>query len=274
MDRCPFCAGSVTRDLLAFGGRCPKCLGEIPGEEAATDPGEAVKRAQGQRDKATVRRRRLVPLLVAIPLVLGLGVLATYLVLRPEPQIALLDFDTLDFPMPDLVGRPAVPQPVPLDAVAQAGMPGGRTGQTGPTVDQATVARVVVPPSTVAGTGGDAASDEAGLDLGLTISARRRSEIYTDPDQITAMIGTLMTAQVPRLTACYEQRLPLDESLQGRWRIKYTVLPTGLVTEASAEGLGRKDPEFEACLSKALGIWQFDRIAREQKVQRTLTFRQ
>jgi hypothetical protein len=87
------------------------------------------------------------------------------------------------------------------------------------------------------------------------------------------MIYKLMTAQVARLNACYEQRLRVDESLQGRWRIAYTVEPTGQVSAASATGLGRADPDFEACLARTVSGWKFDRIARPQAVQRSLTFR-
>ena len=33
-------------DLLVFGGACPHCLIDIPGEEAPTDPGEELKKKQ------------------------------------------------------------------------------------------------------------------------------------------------------------------------------------------------------------------------------------
>ncbi len=40
MGVCPFCHAGVDEELLLYGGSCPHCLIEIPGEEAPTDPGE------------------------------------------------------------------------------------------------------------------------------------------------------------------------------------------------------------------------------------------
>ena len=42
---CPFCGRDVDADLVTYGGKCPHCFGEIPGEEAPTDPGEEKKAA-------------------------------------------------------------------------------------------------------------------------------------------------------------------------------------------------------------------------------------
>ena len=46
MGSCPFCKESVDEAILEYGGRCPSCLIEIPGEDAPTDPGEVAKAAQ------------------------------------------------------------------------------------------------------------------------------------------------------------------------------------------------------------------------------------
>ena len=40
MGECPFCGAGVDEDLIALGGICPRCFGEIPGEQTATDPGD------------------------------------------------------------------------------------------------------------------------------------------------------------------------------------------------------------------------------------------
>jgi hypothetical protein len=251
-----------------FGGRCPSCLGDIPGDEAPTDPGEAVKRAQAQRDARTRRQRKLIPVLISVPIVLLLGVVAVAVVLRPEPEIAVIDFDLLDYPMPELVAR--APDPVPVPPPATTGGAGGAGAAAPAPKVSAAVARVDEPKQAAV----TAAPIEApSLDLGLNINAERRSEVYTDPEQITAMIYKLMTAQVPRLNACYEQRLRVDETLQGRWRIAYTVEASGAVSKASATGLGRQDADFEACLARTVAGWKFDRIAAARQVQRSLTFR-
>ena len=39
MGECPFCKVQIDEEILIYGGTCPTCLIEIPGEESATDPG-------------------------------------------------------------------------------------------------------------------------------------------------------------------------------------------------------------------------------------------
>ena len=52
MGPCPFCGKGVERDILVNGGRCPHCLIEIPGEEAATNPGEGALAQQAAESRA------------------------------------------------------------------------------------------------------------------------------------------------------------------------------------------------------------------------------
>jgi hypothetical protein len=56
MGVCPFCKGEIADDILTFGGRCPQCLIEIPGEEAPTDPGDEVKAARAAEEAAAERK--------------------------------------------------------------------------------------------------------------------------------------------------------------------------------------------------------------------------
>jgi hypothetical protein len=101
VEACPFCGGEVEESVVLYGGTCPHCFAHIPGEEAATDPGEEVAQAQAEQDRRRARRRALLPLLVVAPVVLILAGVATWLVLRPEPELAVLDLDAGEFYMPD-----------------------------------------------------------------------------------------------------------------------------------------------------------------------------
>ena len=47
VEQCPFCASEVTEQTILYGGTCGSCFAHIPGEEAATDPGEDAKAALG-----------------------------------------------------------------------------------------------------------------------------------------------------------------------------------------------------------------------------------
>jgi hypothetical protein len=66
MGQCPFCRESVDEDVLVNGGRCPSCLIEIPGEEAATDPGEDALARQVAETEAA--RRSPLPMVAAAAL--------------------------------------------------------------------------------------------------------------------------------------------------------------------------------------------------------------
>jgi hypothetical protein len=277
---------------------CPKCFGDIPGEEAATDPGDDVKAAQARRDHARSAKRAVLPLLLATPLVGLLAVAAVWFaLLRPVPEVVLLDFDEFDdYPMPELVAEaapvpdkpiaptagPTSPKPEPTpgfksdhdlgldDAVADLGDDAAvatngdlraRDVSTGPSAGPRDIQAAKAP------------SSQAGLDFGLDVTATRRGAILEDSEAIRKMIGDRMRAQAPRLNACYESQLKSDESLAGRWRLAFTVTKAGKVASASAEGVTASVPEFEACLASEVGGWSFQRIKSDQPVRKSFTFR-
>ena len=75
MGACPFCKGDVDEDILTFGGRCPRCLIEIPGEEAPTDPGGEARAAQEAAEAEAEKRSpagKLVAAVLAVAAVCGL----------------------------------------------------------------------------------------------------------------------------------------------------------------------------------------------------------
>ena len=55
MEACPFCNTAIDEDLFLYGGTCPNCLNEIPGEEAPTDPG-AQARANAEMEAEAARQ--------------------------------------------------------------------------------------------------------------------------------------------------------------------------------------------------------------------------
>lgn len=309
MGECPFCAREVDEDLLTFGGPCPNCFGDIPGEEAATDPGEEVKARQAAQDRRRSAFKALLPVLLALPILFGLGLGAIwYSVLRPEPEIVVMDFDEFeDYPMPEFVAR-APSGDDSDDGVASAGSVAGTpapaktldaskfttktelgSDEVGGTADalagQAAAATATTTQGTRSGTaevadgpslGGStasASSQQAGLDFGLEVNTARRGAVLEDPDAIRKMIGQRMASQAPRLNRCYENQLKSNESLQGRWRVSFTVTSDGTVSGVGAEGLNESVGAFESCLSNEVARWKFQRIIRDQPVRKTFTFR-
>lgn len=254
MGECPFCGNAVEDDLITFGGTCPRCFAEIPGSEAATDPGEDVKAAQARKDQMRATMRTVLPLIVAVPVIGFLALVALYFgVLRPEPQVVLLDFDEGDdYPIPELVAAAPEPEkPVVEDRA--------------PTGDQISAAPKPAPEPVPAKTPG-------GL-VGVDVSASRRGTVLEDPDAIRKMIGEKLTALAPRLNGCYERELKNNETLAGRWRVGFVVKPDGKVSEPVAEPLSGSVPSFEGCLQKEVATWSFQRIGRSQPVRKTFTFR-
>lgn len=56
MGACPFCQGEVDEEILTYGGRCPHCLIEIPGEEAPTNPGAEAQAAEAAAEAAAAKK--------------------------------------------------------------------------------------------------------------------------------------------------------------------------------------------------------------------------
>lgn len=264
MGECPFCGNTVDDDLITFGGTCPRCFAEIPGEEAATDPGEDVKAAQARKDQMRATLRTVLPVFVLLPIIGVLGLVALYFgLLRPEPQVVLLDFDEGDdYPIPELVAAAPEPEEPANDGVAEAPKPAPVT--SGAEISEAP--RSAPPPPPVP------AKTPGGL-VGVDVTANRRGTVLEDPDAIRKMIGEKLTAFAPRLNGCYERELKNNETLAGRWRVGFVVGSDGRVQSPTVEALSGSVPSFETCLKSEVGTWAFQRIARDQPVRKTFTFR-
>lgn len=91
MEPCPFCNVPVDEDLHRFGGTCPSCFGEIPGEEAATDPGAAVKAAQDREDESRAKKRMLLPALAGVLAFLILVSVACLLFIQDQSTATEVD---------------------------------------------------------------------------------------------------------------------------------------------------------------------------------------
>ena len=303
MGECPFCGGEIDEDIVTFGGPCPKCFAEIPGEEAATDPGEIVKERQARDDNRRGLVKALIPMVLAMPFVFGLMCAALWLIfLRPLPEVALLDFDEFEgYTLPDVVGAEDIEEepeklavndvrPRPRsgtdaankyakgsDVEFEAGTAdlGGEGVASAPRGPRGTRGGAEGPADNVAVGGSPVGSTSAGggLDLSMDVGASRRGAILTDPAEIKQMIFERMSAQMPRLNGCYEQELKKNEAVAGKWRIHYTILAEGVVEDASATGIDMSVASFEACMSREVGKWRFQRLKASQAVQKTITFR-
>jgi hypothetical protein len=270
---CPFCGSGVTEDLVTYGGTCPKCFAEIPGEEAATDPGVEVRAAQERRDRRRATLRAVIGLSAMLLLVTCTGVFAVVTVLWPEPEVAdLLDFDTLDFPMPDIKGieDAATAKPRPRRTPAPGSEPAPEPAPVAGSAPRLRTDLTTVSPE-LGGNGG--VSAPPGLSIDAPKVRRDDNVVLSDPDAIRNMIGERMVEFIPGLNQCYERRLKSYPSLKGRWKVKFTVTPSGATSSAVAEPLDRGDAELERCLAEHIQqYWKFGQIAVNQPIQKTLRF--
>jgi hypothetical protein len=92
--RCPFCDAGINEDMALYGGTCPRCFGEIPGEEAITDPGEMPTEIGLKIYEARSRAWHIVPILMALGVAVCLGAWAVWVgVVRPTQMADRIDFD-------------------------------------------------------------------------------------------------------------------------------------------------------------------------------------
>jgi len=304
LDICPFCHTEISEDLLRFGGTCPTCLAQIPGEEAPTDPGDAARAEQEAADHRAVRKARwVVEGLVGVAL-LGLLGFAGWTVFRPKPVAKVLDFDDVAYQMDDTQFVAYVgPEPEPAPKAAPVHHPKKRTVRdlkvSVPTSDDVDIGSAVAVPSDkdatpeTAGTRGPsddavAVADVDGIDAGPTgtqtggipfgidIGVRRRQTKgirLTDDDAIVEMIKDVLLSGLPRLKSCYESSLKTHENLQGRWTLSLVVGREGNPKDIRVKGDGVSAPQMEHCIATKVAKWAFQPIRADQPVQKSLSFK-
>lgn len=307
MGHCPFCKGAIQRELLVNGGTCPHCLIEIPGEEAATDPGEQALARRQAEEAATGRRGPGVLVVVALlAAVVGGG---GWFALR-DSQPAIVELEEESFTPIPLDAHQNIFEDEPAAPVAKArgtggpeavsggassataslgsGSRGSGGGSAGPAtggqveaVTQTEPGRATLNPAagSIAKQVEDvdptaAASSPGGMVGGPSISVGGRSaaETLTDPDAITEMIKRVVGRNSRQLQDCYNDRLKLNEELEGRWRVGFEVQKNGSVSRIEVAGMGVTDADLESCMTGRIATWRFSRIGNPQQVSKTYSF--
>lgn len=311
MGHCPFCKGAIQRELLVNGGTCPHCLIEIPGEEAPTDPGEQAIARQHAEDAATSRKGPGLALALGL-VVLLVGGGGWALLRNRQPDIVELGEESFASIPLDAHQNIFAEDPATAGQAASAGASGSRSsgggavassggssgsgsmgsgssrsgavgtatgGQLAPeaqtepgraTLNPAagSIARQVEDVDPTA-----AASSPGGIvGPGITVGGRSAAETLTDPDAITEMIKRVVGRNSRQLQDCYNDRLKLSESLEGRWRIGFEVQKNGSVSRIEVAGLSVADAELESCMTGRIASWRFSRIANPQQVSKTYSF--
>lgn len=293
MGQCPFCQQPVDESLLRFGGPCPKCFNEIPGDEAATDPGAALRAKEAAVEAARRRKRQVVNAVAGVLALLALsaGGWWAYQERLRQQQILTLDFDE-DFytlsPEEFAVAAALTPEPAPTPGQTgktrrprdPAASQGGTSGGGDAVADAEVPDRLATDPSgaqdpskaNMGGATGGATGGGPGLAI-PNIGIQRKGVTLSDPDAITEMIGTTVRRYRPQLQSCYESRLRENPEIQGTWDLSFVVSTSGTPKNIQVEGRTMADEGLEACIQRNVSTWNFSPIVKDQEVAYPLKLR-
>lgn len=290
MGHCPFCKGAIPKELLINGGTCPRCLIEIPGEEAATDPGvEALARLQEEQAAATRGSplKRLAFVLVSL-MVLGGGGVYAWRSTRPVQSTASAD----EWSVIPLDAHQNVYQETDKATQSASGSgssgagtrpnPGPSTGGQLADNSSSSPGRASLNPAT--GSISDqvkAADPTAGMAMGtgliggpsISVGAKGAQEVLTDPAEVELMIRGVVARNGKQLEDCYSDRLKSLETLQGRWQVGFSVDQAGKARNVSVAALNGADAQLEACIQGRIERWQFKPIAEPMGMTKVYTFK-
>jgi hypothetical protein len=87
----------------------------------------------------------------------------------------------------------------------------------------------------------------------------------SDPAAVRAMVTERLEAQLPSVQSC-------GSSAKGRWRLTFSVLPSGGTGGVEVVALDQPDAAVESCVAGQVSGWRFEPIAQAQPVSRTLRF--
>ncbi len=264
---------------------------EIPGEEAPTDPGLQAKQRQEQEEKvrraAQAKKSRILGV-VALLALLGVGA-GAWKVWQSQQEAMTYEMD--DYYALELEDIQAAPPDAPQpDATAVASAtpkpPGVRKSSGGGnTVDVADRPPGEGPPlKSGSGTGGGAdvmsaavstALPTGGTGLGggaIRVEQLGSDVVLTDDAAIYDMAKRVINASSPQLQNCYNQRLKQVANLKGAWDVSFVIAKEGAAKNVRVTGVNGADAELESCMSRAVGGWRFQKIAKDQPVKKTYRF--
>ena len=281
MGHCPFCGTKIPENTLLYGGSCPKCFGEIPGEEAATDPGAEVRARQARSDNRRAAFKTIVPLLLVVPMLGVLMIVALGFVLwNRDPVLEPLDFDAMDggieyeiVALPD----PAEEDPkVDPDAgkVVRQPTPSAGPRTPAPAAPRPKAGGIADPPKpqvvdTKKGLGGLSGLGSA---LDNNTNVQREGAEICEPEQIAQMVRKIMVKNQGTLGRCYTEAHERNPQLSGRWRAHFVIQKTGWPSEVSFTGRIMQDSAMEQCFAATVAKWKFDKICSTQEVNKTWKF--
>lgn len=298
MAHCPFCKSSIDEELARFGGHCPKCVIEIPGDETPTDPGIG-KRVEEQVETERQRRWGVFAAVAALVGVVVLGASSVLwwridqqrqAVLRAQLEAeAEIEFYILPAEEHELPALQAAEEHAPAGVASTPHAPRG--------------AVTSVPSSTASGGSsskrfdfiGNSEADQPelaqlhersidvapGADLGSVGLSVPQIEIsrsglsgmaLSDPEEIKRSVGTALKAYSKQMNTCYERRLKNTSDLAGTWDVSFTISQSGRTSNIGVVPQTTRDSLLESCMAQAIASWTFQPMVQPQNFAKAYKF--
>lgn len=265
---------------------------EIPGEEAATDPGleqrqRQAAEQQAAKQRSTSRARGLGAAAVVLLALAGAG--GWYQWQAQQEELVYELEDVYMAPRDGMIAHKEVAPSAPAPTTGIGKRPGKRSpGSVVPAGGGEGIATAgssgtggpsAVKLSAPTGAGGVAAVgiDNVGPggsrlgDVEIAVSRVNTTVLQTD-EEIKAMAKEVSSAYYPQVESCVQRRLKADPTFQGGWKVKFTIETDGTVSGFGSTALENADPELESCMQRTITAWRFQRIARPFKVGKTYRF--
>ncbi len=290
---CPFCKGVITPELSRAGGNCPHCMLEVPGEEAATDPGLEQRRRQAAESAVVAKRAgtRTRGVAAAVFLVVLVGAGAGWSAWRTQQEELVYELeDVYMAPRDGMIAHkevaPSTPPPVETTrtpAQRKQRLPnlptgGGEHVATAAEGGSGGPVGVKFIPAGSGGSGdialGITSAKVGGSALGeVEIAVTRvNTTVLQTEDEIKAMAKEVSSAYYPQVEACVQRRLKADPEFKGGWKVRFTIETDGTVSGFKSTALDTPDDELEGCIERTISAWRFQRIAHPFKVGKTYRF--
>lgn len=273
MGVCPFCHTGVDEELLLYGGSCPHCLLEIPGEEAPTDPGEngtvdppeVVAHAAKKKQRTSLFIAGIVGLIVAV----GGGIVLTQ---PPAEEYAEMPEIAINRDLSGHINLPAEEKPSDDGAdlagsdstIRGAGSIAQNPSSTRPPVGGQVTASATEAPREAKPAGlDDLIGMSAGVDPNAGLPGAR---VLTSDAEIQEMVTRNIGFKLTQIEACYNSRLKEQEDLAGTWQASWKITKSGTVSGVSVRGRGVTDATLESCIKNKIQKWTFQKINRDYPV--------
>jgi outer membrane biosynthesis protein TonB len=290
----------VSAELLRDGGPCPHCLNDIPGEDAATDPGVALRAKEAAANAAAQRKRKITSIALAAAVLLSIAGGIGYTEYQRSLQYAVLElsFENEFFvisPEELAQAEAEVKAQEEAERVALAAKTGGNKPKSGgkasgsgeyrPREDDALAQLDDGRLSTNDGGGSTGSAPVAqttmaplsvgagpSVGVGPSTAVKRDLPTLTNQAEIDKMVKTAMKRNMGQIKYCYESALRATPNLAGRWKFEFTIGTDGTTQNIVVKGETMRDSAFEACLAGRVRNWAFQPINKPQPVSFTLPF--